>query len=623
VSIADYGIRWRWNWSKSGTAPPLTVEQCVDLLERARTFHQPTRAFWFAHREAQKALKNEPARQKSDQQFQAAVATSAWDYYLPGHTAGWNGDIDEAIRSYQAALRLQPDHYNSLFFLAMRLASKPDRAQEAIGYYAGAIALRPDDVVAYRNRGLCNERLGRLEEAEADFSAAIAVSKDDGVRCYHYQVRAAFYERLGQHEKAQADADHQVTLLVERLRITRAKSGLSNRETLQQMRAVALARGSSGEQEEAIRLFEELIKLQKVTLGPADLDTLRTMNNLASSYTDAGLPDRATPLLEDCLRLITAKLGPEHFETMRSMVILASAYQRIGKLDKAEELHSQALEMMKSRLGSEHVDTLIAMGNLAHTYLDAGKVDQGLGLARETHELMKGKLGPEHPHTITALHNLAAAYLDAGKLDEALKLAHESLELRTKKLGPYHDATFKSLSLLALLYDKTQDFVKAEALYRELLSRKRSKLGPEHSDTLATGAQLAWNLVNQKKFVEAEVLVRQGLAACPTTGPDAWKTFSRKSTLGEALLGQGRELQSTDPSAAEQKIGEAESLLLAGYEGLKAYENQMPSYNKKQNLPRTVRCLVELYTAWDKPEEAARWRSLSPAPVTTQKERGE
>ena len=140
VSLADFGVRW-----PGFREDPRSVARSLDLLQRAQAFHQPTRAFYFVRAECRRRQGNTAAADEDDKQFKAAAARTAWDYYLPGHTAGWRGDLDEAIRSYRAALRLQPNHYNSLYFLAMRFnTDKINRRPEAIQLYTACIALRPD-----------------------------------------------------------------------------------------------------------------------------------------------------------------------------------------------------------------------------------------------------------------------------------------------------------------------------------------------------------------------------------------------------------------------------------------------------------------------------------------------
>src|SRR5205085_18589 len=119
---------------------------------------------------------------------------TAWDHFLPGHTAGWHGDLNEAIRCYQAALRIQPNHYDSLYFLGMRLSrNEINRHSEAITVYTACIAIRPEEPVAYVNRSYCYLELGQLEDAEADITAAIAM----GENIHRYARRYRIYKGLG------------------------------------------------------------------------------------------------------------------------------------------------------------------------------------------------------------------------------------------------------------------------------------------------------------------------------------------------------------------------------------------------------------------------------------------
>jgi hypothetical protein len=75
--------------------------------------------------------------------------------------------------------------------------------------------------------------------------------------------------------------------------------------------------------------------------------------------------------------------------------------------------------------------------------------------------------------------------------------------------------------------------------------------------------------------------------------------------LGSALLGQ-------------KKYGDAEPLLLSGYEGMKQREQAIPAQGRIR-LTETADRLVELYTATDRPDEAKKWqaeRATYPAATT-------
>ena len=98
-----------------------------------------------------------------------------------------------------------------------------------------------------------------------------------------------------------------------------------------------------------------------------------------------------------------------------------------------------------------------------------------------------------------------------------------------------------------------------------------------------------------KRIQVLESLLRESLEILETTQPEAWWTFSTKASLGAAVLG-------------ERKFADAEPLLLAGYEGMKINEQQIPP-RFKACLSKAVDRLIELYTATDKPGEIAKWRT--------------
>jgi eukaryotic-like serine/threonine-protein kinase len=91
-------------------------------------------------------------------------------------------------------------------------------------------------------------------------------------------------------------------------------------------------------------------------------------------------------------------------------------------------------------------------------------------------------------------------------------------------------------------------------------------------------------------------VLRECLAVREKKAPDDWPSFHAKSMLGEAQLGQ-------------KKYADAEPLLVAGYAGLKQREKKLPPPGKIRLTEAAAR-LVQLYEAWGKPAEAAKWRQL-------------
>jgi eukaryotic-like serine/threonine-protein kinase len=106
----------------------------------------------------------------------------------------------------------------------------------------------------------------------------------------------------------------------------------------------------------------------------------------------------------------------------------------------------------------------------------------------------------------------------------------------------------------------------------------------------------------EQKYVPAEKELRICLQWRQRVESDRWPTWNTKSLLGEALSGQG-------------KYDSAEPLLLDGYRGMKQRANKIPGAAAAR-LPEAAQRLVDLYKAWNRPEQADRWAK------TVQKERG-
>src|SRR5262249_10178429 len=127
------------------------------------------------------------------------------------------------------------------------------------------------------------------------------------------------------------------------------------------------------------------------------------------------------------------------------------------------------------------------------------------------------------------------------------------------------------------------------------LRAKWPKESPDLAIQLDSVGQL---LLKAKAFAEAEPLFREGLTISDKKPLNGWVILNMKSGLGTALLGK-------------TKSANAEPLLLAGYEGVKGPVTTMPAHYKDVlNLAEALERLVQLYEAWDKPDEAKKWRAV-------------
>jgi eukaryotic-like serine/threonine-protein kinase len=160
--------------------------------------------------------------------------------------------------------------------------------------------------------------------------------------------------------------------------------------------------------------------------------------------------------------------------------------------------------------------------------------------------------------------------------------------------GPDHSKTLPTQYNLAWVLLEQGKLAQAEKLFRQTLTARR-KFSPADDPNLANALiGLGFTLIKLDRPTEAEPLLREAMEIEQKKAPDNWGTFETRNRLGVALLGQ-------------KKYAEAESLIVQGYEGMKAREAKIPPQHKKR-LTEAAERVVQLYDAWGKPDQAAAWR---------------
>jgi serine/threonine protein kinase len=142
---------------------------------------------------------------------------------------------------------------------------------------------------------------------------------------------------------------------------------------------------------------------------------------------------------------------------------------------------------------------------------------------------------------------------------------------------------------------------KAVIQFERAFALRSQALGREHPDSLASMEDLARALNAVGALPKVESVRRQIVAVYETISPDAWVTFQGRSMLGENLLRQ-------------KKYADAEPLLLAGYQGMKARESKILVPYAQQLIREAAARLVALYDAWGKKDKAEEWRKKLDAP---------
>jgi tetratricopeptide (TPR) repeat protein/tRNA A-37 threonylcarbamoyl transferase component Bud32 len=373
-----------------------------------------------------------------------------------------------------------------------------------------------------------------------------------------------------------------------------SKLGTDHPDTLRSRNNLAAAYLAAGRTDDAITMHQGTLKQRESKLGPDHPSTLASRNNLAAAYLAAGRTDDAIKMFEATLKLSESKLGLDHPHTLASRDNLAAAYRAAGRTDDAIKMHEATLKQEVSKQGPDHPSTLISRNNLAAAYRAAGRIDDAIKMHEATLKLSESKLGLDHPDTFISRANLAKAYRAAGQLDRAISLFEQALQGFRGKVGPDHPYTLTTEQHLVDAYTAAGQDTGAEPLLRNAWGRARQQFGPADPRTAAAMAAVGSNLIQQRKWVEAETILRECLAISQKAQPDDWSTFHTRSQLGGSLLGQGR-------------YGEAEPLVVPGYEGMKAREARIPAAGKSR-LAKAAQRVVRLYEGWGQPGQAAAWK---------------
>jgi serine/threonine protein kinase len=395
-------------------------------------------------------------------------------------------------------------------------------------------------------------------------------------------------------------------ILEEVLKLRKSTLGHDHEATIASMYHLAYRYRDSGRLAEALPLFEEILKNKaKLERGtPQFMDIF----NLATAYDDAGRPADAAPLLEEGIKLQLTLRGQQIDEMPKWIYRLVEVYRKDDRLAEALTFLGETLKLQKVKLGQDHHITLSTIDLLVTVAKDTGRFEQALPILEETLAYQRSRTRPGELYRDSAtdraflepmlktMDHLTALYKGMGRRPQALALLEESYKLRKSNIGSSHVEKFNTMNDLATAYFDDKQPEKALHLLREGKAELRKQyeaigLVPSFPNGLD---EIGLNLLRHGQYAEAETVVRECLTIREKSKPDAWTTFYAKSVLGATLLGQ-------------QKYDQAEPLLIAGYEGMKARRNQIPLQGQASFVESAQR-LVQLYEAWGKASEAARWR---------------
>jgi serine/threonine-protein kinase len=279
---------------------------------------------------------------------------------------------------------------------------------------------------------------------------------------------------------------------------------------------------------------------------------------------------------------------------------LARLRQKLGDLPAAESLQRQALAFRQRVVPDDDVALANSLNNLGVVVGQLGRSQEAELLHLEAVAATRRAHGNEHPTVAAALAQLAVAYEMGGQESRADSTYRIVLDMRRRLLGASHPDYAWTLFNHAQFLLATRRWPEAAARAREVL-QLRGKSLPDGHPAVATAMQaLGVALDNLDSLEQGGSWLEQSLKLRRETLPEGhWLIASGESVLGEHLARLG-------------KFAEAERVLLSSEAVLNTQRgDQSPQVRDAR------RRLVDLYLAWRRPVDAARWQASLKVPERT------
>ncbi len=435
--------------------------------------------------------------------------------------------------------------------------------------------------------------LGLFERADELLTRALELRRQS-LGAEHPEVAESLFD-LGVLRREQGDLEVAEPLLRQALDLQRQTLGEVDPSVATTQGELGLALGLRGDFEAAEAMFLTALDLRRRLFGSDHELTAQTLGDFARVKKEEREWPRSEELYREALGITRGAFGEVHPQVALYLNSLGEVLHRKWELDGAEELYVESLEIARKLYGNRHPALGDHLSNLAVLHAQQGDFAGAEPPLREIVDMQRELLGGEHTDLAQSLNNLASLLRNKGDLAESEELYRESLEIYRKSLEPGHPTIASVMNNLAGLLRDRKDFDGAESLFHQALEIRRASVGEEHPEFGLSLLGVGVVHLDRGQFREAEATLRQALEVFAAALPaEHWRTADTRSLVGGSLTGQGR-------------FDDAEPQLVEAYENL--VETRGPSHAFTVAARKR---LLDLYTAWNRPVDAAAYRAEQP-----------
>ncbi|MBI5837881.1 MAG: serine/threonine protein kinase [Candidatus Eisenbacteria bacterium] len=350
----------------------------------------------------------------------------------------------------------------------------------------------------------------------------------------------------------------------------------------------------AGEYDRAELQIREALRLQALA-GSLTSDTMvSTLNQQAVAMAYRGRYTQADSVVRvagDILRREGRERGPAAPGVLSTQAYLATNWKE--DYQAADRLYQSQYDVLRSLLGDHAMETSDVLEELATNRVRLNDFTAADSLFRQALEIKRAALGDDHPLVAHLLENRGNVLMRSGRMDETLETLRRVLGIRQHGLGPESVPVGRTWTNLGSVYTRAGRLAEAEDAFTRGIGILRHGLGEQHPDLAAALRDRTTLQVQQGRMKDAEKSMREALAIRVGHSPPGSPAVTGYQFALAAILKDRR-----DFSGAEAILLQARA------------QADSARGSKDPAVAKATEALVELYTAWKKPEALATWRAV-------------
>jgi len=277
-------------------------------------------------------------------------------------------------------------------------------------------------------------------------------------------------------------------------------------------------------------------------LTPGDSSKIyEGMGNVAEALLNQGKVKESEALYDTVAKALD-RLRPNDIE-LRAMTHanLGTAMSQLGEYVAAEPVLREAAKLAEQAKGPNDPSVATVLQPLAGTLIFNGKYAEAEQVARRGIAINEKEFGRSNPATVSAMRMMTGAMIEAGHCKDALPYVHEMLALRGKVMAESDPTLGVALLQLGQCQAANGELAASEATLRDALAVRTAAFGAKHWAVAQIQSMLGEVLGKRKNDVEAEQLLRAGYDGLKAgLAPGHIRIEQARVRLEEFLKARGR-----------------------------------------------------------------------------------